>query len=166
MDVETVPTPAIQYYVRDHVDVRIVITASHNPRQYNGIKFIAGEGSEFSRDGEKDIENIYYSGKYSIVSWEETGSFSTYSGVNEYCIKNIINSVDAENIRNRRFKVVVDTGCGAGSLTLPFLLRKLGCKVLTLEAQPDGTFPLRNPEPLPEALTELTKLVKIKNFIL
>jgi phosphomannomutase len=68
---------------------------------------------------------------------------------------------NAEAIRSRRFKVVVDTGCGAGSLTLPFLLSKLGCQVLTLEAQPDGTFPWRNPEPLPEALTELTKLVKI-----
>ena len=76
-------------------------------------------------------------------------------------IKNVINSVDAEIIRSRRFKVVVDTGCGAGSLTLPFLLRELGCQVLTLGAQPDGTFPWRNPEPTPEALTELSKLVKM-----
>jgi len=161
IDVGTVPTPSIQYYVRNHADAGIVVTASHNPRQYNGIKFIAGDGSEFSRDGEKDIEKIYYAEKYSIVSWEETGSFGNDPGVNEYYIKNIVNSVNAEAIRSRRFKVVVDTGCGAGSLTLPFLLRKLGCQVLTLEAQPDGTFPWRNPEPLPEALTELTKLVKI-----
>ena len=161
IDVGTVPTPSIQYYVRDHADAGIVVTASHNPRQYNGIKFIAGDGSEFSRDGEKDIEKIYYSGEYSIVSWEKTGNFSNDPGVNEYYIKNIINSVNAEAIRSRRFKVVVDTGCGAGSLTLPFLLSKLGCQILTLEAQPDGTFPWRNPEPLPEALTELTKLVKI-----
>ena len=67
--------------------------------------------------------------------------------VNEYYIRNIINSVNAETIRSRRFKVVADTGCGAGSLTLPFLLRDLGCQVLTLGAQPDGTFPWRNPEP-------------------
>ena len=68
---------------------------------------------------------------------------------------------DAENIRSSAFKVVVDTGCGAGSLTLPFLLRELGCHVLTLGAQPDGTFPWRNPEPLPGALTELSELVKM-----
>ncbi|MHB8102448.1 MAG: phosphoglucosamine mutase [Methanosarcina sp.] len=161
IDVGIVPTPSIQYYVRDYADAGIVITASHNPREYNGIKFIAGDGSEFPRDGEKEIEKIYYSGKYALVSWEKTGSFKTDPGVNEYYLKNVINSVDAEIIRNRRFKVVIDTGCGAGSLTLPFLLSELGCQVLTLGAQPDGTFPWRNPEPAPEALTELSKLVKM-----
>lgn len=161
IDVGVVPTPSIQYYVRDYADAGIVITASHNPREYNGIKFIAGDGSEFSREGEKDIEKIYYSGKYSTAPWEKTGSFRIDPGVNEYYIRNIIKSVNAEAIRSRKFKVVVDTGCGAGSLTLPFLLRELGCQVLTLEAQPDGTFPWRNPEPLPEALTELTNLVKM-----
>ncbi len=122
---------------------------------------IAGDGTEFPRDGEIEIEKIYLSGKYSIVSWEKTGSFRTDPGVNDYYIKNVINSVDAENIRSSRLKVVVDTGCGAGSLTLPFLLRELGCQVLTLGAQPDGTFPWRNPEPLPGALTELSELVKM-----
>ena len=161
IDVGTVPTPSIQYYVRDYADAGIVITASHNPREYNGIKLIAGDGTEFPRDGEIEIEKIYLSGKYSLVSWEKTGSFRTDPGVNEYYIKNVINSVDAENIRSSRLKVVVDTGCGAGSLTLPFLLRELGCQVLTLGAQPDGTFPWRNPEPLPGALTELSELVKM-----
>ncbi len=160
IDVGIVPTPSIQYYVRDFADAGIVITASHNPREYNGIKLIAGDGSEFPRDGEKEIEKIYYSGKFSTVSWEKTGSFKTDPGVNEYYIRNIIKSVDAETIRSRKFKVVIDTGCGAGSLTLPFLLRELGCQVLTLGAQPDGTFPWRNPEPTPEALTELSELVK------
>ncbi len=161
VDVGIVPTPSILYYVRDFVDSGIIITASHNPRQYNGIKFIAGDGSEFSRDAEKDIEEIYHSGKYSTVSWEKTGRFRNDPGVNECYVRNIIKSVNAEAIRSRRFKVVTDTGCGAGSLTLPFLLRELGCQVLTLEAQLDGTFPWRNPEPLPESLTELTNLVKM-----
>lgn len=161
IDVGVVPTPSIQYYVRDYADAGIVITASHNPREYNGIKLIAGDGTEFPRDGEKEIEKIYLSGKYSIVSWDKTGSFRTDPGVNDYYLRNVINLVDAENIRSRRLKVVVDTGSGAGSLTLPFLLRELGCNVLTLGAQPDGTFPWRNPEPTPDALTELSKLVKI-----
>ncbi|AKB51776.1 Phosphomannomutase [Methanosarcina barkeri str. Wiesmoor] len=161
IDIGIIPTPSILYYVRDFADAGIIVTASHNPRQYNGIKFIAGDGSEFSRDAEKDIEKIYHSGEYSIVSWEKTGSFRIDPGVNEYYVRNIIKSVNAEAIRSRKFKVVTDTGCGAGSLTLPFLLRELGCQVLTLEAQLDGTFPWRNPEPLPEALTELTNLVKM-----
>ena len=161
IDVGIVPTPSIQYYVRDFADAGIVITASHNPREYNGIKLIAGDGSEFSRDGERDIEKIYYSGEFALVSWEKTGNFKIDPGVNEYYMKNVINSVNAEVIHSRRFKVVVDTGNGAGSLTLPFLLRGLGCQVLTLGAQPDGTFPWRNPEPTPEALTELSELVKM-----
>lgn len=161
IDVGPVPTPSIQYYVRDFADAGIVITASHNPREYNGVKLIAGDGSEFPRDGEKEIEKIFFSGNYSIVSWEKTGSFRMDPGVNEYYIRNVINSVDAETIRSRKFKVVVDTGCGAGSLTLPFLLQELGCQVLTLGAQPDGTFPWRNPEPTPDALTELSELVKM-----
>ncbi|WP_292388485.1 phosphoglucosamine mutase [Methanosarcina sp. UBA5] len=161
IDVGTVPTPSILYYVRYFADAGIIVTASHNPRQYNGIKFIAGDGSEFSRDAEKDIEKIYHSGKYAIAPWEKTGSFRIDPGVNEYYVRNIIKSVNAEAIRSHRFKVVADTGCGAGSLTLPFLLRELGCQVLTLEAQLDGTFPWRNPEPLPESLTELTSLVKM-----
>ena len=89
IDVGIVPTPSIQYYVRDYADAGIVITASHNPREYNGIKFIAGDGSEFPRDGEKEIEKIYYSGKYALVSWEKTGSFKTDPGVNEYYLKNV-----------------------------------------------------------------------------
>ncbi|MFZ2498081.1 phosphoglucosamine mutase [Methanosarcina sp.] len=161
IDVGPVPTPSIQYYVRDFADAGIVITASHNPREYNGIKLIAGDGSEFPRDGEKEIEKIYYSGEFSTVSWEKTGNFKTDPGVNEYYLRSIIKAVNAESIRSRRFKVVADTGCGAGSLTLPFLLRELGCEVLTLGAQPDGTFPWRNPEPTPEALTELSELVKM-----
>ncbi|MDD2438851.1 MAG: phosphoglucosamine mutase [Methanosarcinaceae archaeon] len=160
IDVGIAPTPSVQYYVRDYADAGIVITASHNPREYNGIKLIAGDGSEFPRAGEREIEKIYFSGKYVTVSWEKTGEFQTDPGANAYYIKNILHSVDADLIRGRRFKVVVDTGCGAGALTLPFLLRELGCEVLTLGAQPDGTFPWRNPEPLPEALQELSELVK------
>lgn len=161
IDVGQAPTPSIQYYVRDHADAGIIITASHNPREYNGIKLIAGDGSEFPREGEREIEKILFSEKYSTVSWDRTGDFKTDPWINDYYLKNILSSVDVESIRKRRFKVVIDTGCGAGSLTLPFLLKALGCEILTLEAQPDGTFPWRNPEPVPEALTELSKMVKI-----
>jgi len=61
IDVGTVPTPSIQYYVRDYADAGIVITASHNPREYNGIKLIAGDGSEFPREGEREIvKNLFF----------------------------------------------------------------------------------------------------------
>jgi phosphomannomutase/phosphoglucomutase len=75
-------------------------------------------------------------------------------------MKGIINSVDHDLIHEKRFKVVTDTGCGAGSATLPFLLQKLGCEVITINGQIDGTFPWRNPEPTPDVLTELADIVK------
>ena len=160
IDLGTAPVPAVQYYVRDHADAGIMITASHNPREYNGIKLIAGDGSEFSREGENEVEKIYYSKQFASANWDRTGDLRTANDANEYYIQGVIDHVDAKNIREKRLKVVADTGCGAGSLTLPFLLQKLGCEVITINAQLDGTFPWRNPEPTPDVLTELAEIVR------
>jgi len=81
--------------------------------------------------------------------------------VNEYYTKNIINSVDAENIRNRRFKVVADTGCGAGSLTLPFYYVTWAARCSLLELSLTELSLGETQKPTPENLTELLKLVKI-----
>jgi len=160
IDLGTAPVPAVQYYVRDHADAGIMITASHNPREYNGIKLIAGDGSEFSREGENEVEKIYYSKQFASANWDRTGDLRTANDANEYYIQGVIDHVDAKNIREKRLKVVADTGCGAGSLTLPFLLQRLGCEVITINAQLDGTFPWRNPEPTPDVLTELAEIVR------
>jgi len=160
IDLGTAPVPAVQYYVRDHADAGIMITASHNPREYNGIKLIAGDGSEFSREGENEVEKIYYSKQFASANWDRTGDLRTANDANEYYIQGVIDHVDAQNIREKRLKVVADTGCGAGSLTLPFLLQRLGCEVITINAQLDGTFPWRNPEPTPDVLTELAEIVR------
>ncbi len=161
IDLGTAPVPAVQYYVRDHADAGIMITASHNPREYNGIKLIAGDGSEFSREGENEVEKIYYSKQFVSANWDRTGDLRTANDANEYYIQGVIDHVDAENIREKRLKVVADTGCGAGSVTLPFMLQRLGCEVITINAQLDGTFPWRNPEPTPDVLTELAEIVRI-----
>ena len=160
IDLGTAPVPAVQYYVRDHADAGIMITASHNPREYNGIKLIAGDGSEFSREGESEVEKIYYSKQFVSANWDKTGDLRTANDANEYYIQGVIDHVDAENIRDKRLKVVADTGCGAGSVTLPFMLQRLGCEVITINAQLDGTFPWRNPEPTPDVLTELADIVR------
>lgn len=160
IDVGICPTPSVQYYVKEYADAGIVVTASHNPREYNGIKLIAADGTEMSREGEREIEKIYYSKEFSAASWEQTGDLRHDSNANEFYMNGIINSVDNELIREKRFKVVVDTGCGAGSVTLPFLLQRLGCEVITINGQVDGTFPWRNPEPTPDVLTELADIVR------
>ena len=161
-DVGVVPTPSLQYYVKNNptVDAGIIITASHNPREYNGIKIIAGDGTEFSRESEKRVEDILNSEKFISADWSKTGNLQYESGCNEQYLTGIMNQIDKAAVKKRKFKVTTDTGCGAGSLTLPELMSRLGCKVLALGAQPDGTFPWRNPEPLPDALKEMSELIK------
>lgn len=159
VDVGIVPTPCLQHFVREHADGGLIVTASHNPREYNGIKLIAGDGTELSHEDEHIIEQIYHEAKYKRAKWSECGHIASADAITPY-LDAIIDRVDAERIRSAQFTVAVDTGCGAGSLTLPFLLRRLGCRVLALNAQVDGTFPARNPEPEREVLKELSALVK------
>ena len=70
------PTPAIQYFVRDNTDAGVVITASHNPREYNGLKFIAGDGTEFNSEAELDVEDIYFKSAFKLADWRDTGSIT------------------------------------------------------------------------------------------
>ncbi|MCD1293805.1 phosphoglucosamine mutase [Methanocella sp. CWC-04] len=159
VDLGIAPTPTIQYYVKKYnADAGIVVTASHNPPEYNGIKGIAGDGTELSREDEAVVEKIYFSGNFKKATWDQTGDLRHYDPKPDY-IEGIISKVDAGMIREKNFKVVVDTGCGAASVTAPFLLRKLNCKVITLNAQVDGTFPGRNPEPTGNEINDLKAAV-------
>jgi len=152
------PTPAVQYFVRDNADAGIVITASHNPREYNGLKLIAGDGTEFGSEGELAVEDVYFKGSPKLANWRETGELSDTNVIPAY-MESIMGKVNASDIKKRGFVVAVDTGSGAGSIVTPFLLSKLNCKVTTINAQIDGTFPSRNPEPTEEVLTDLGKIV-------
>jgi len=158
IDVGVAPTPAVQYFVRDNADAGIVVTASHNPREYNGLKLIAGDGTEFGSEGELEVEDIYFKGDFKLADWRDTGDVSHASIIPTY-IEGIIQKVNAQDIKERRFDVAIDTGCGAGGVVTPFLLSKLNCGVTTINAQIDGTFPSRNPEPTEDVLTDLADVV-------
>ncbi|MBA1341151.1 MAG: Phosphoglucomutase/phosphomannomutase [ANME-2 cluster archaeon] len=160
VDVYVLPTPALQYYVRDNANAGVMITASHNPREYNGLKIVAGDGTEFSRKGEAEVEQIYYAGEFHAAQWNETGNFSSDRTIPRTYMDGIISNVDADAIRTAGLTVVVDPGCGAGCGVTPILLRELGCRVISLNAQPDGTFPGRAPEPTREELGNLMNTVK------
>lgn len=166
IDVGTVPTPSLQYYVKNRLgaDAGIIITASHNPREYNGLKLIACDGTEFSREAEKVVEEIYTSQKFIAADWSKTGEIYFENNCNEEYLAGILAIIDRKAIEKKGFKVVTDTGNGAGSLTMPELMSRLGCRVLALGAQPDGTFPWRNPEPLPEALKEAAAVMRESEF--
>jgi phosphomannomutase / phosphoglucomutase len=164
VDVGIVPTPALQYAVREKgFDSGVIITASHNPPHFNGIKGVAADGTEFTKDVEDEIEKIYFEKKFKLVDWKNVGKVSFWNGAGDLYINGILKAVDVDKIKNKKFHVVLDCGNGAGSLVAPKLLEKLGCKTTYLFCEPDGTFPGHNSEPLPENLTTLIeKVSKVK----
>jgi phosphomannomutase/phosphoglucomutase len=161
VDLGMVPTPCAQYFVAKsgHLKGALVVTASHNPREFNGLKAIDARGMEMRREDEESIEAIFFEGRFHAAAWSEVGSPRTdETAVHQY-MEGIRSKVDAEAIGKRNPFVVVDPGNGAGCVVSPYLLRSLGCRVLTLNAQPDGAFPGRMPEPTPDHLGDLMHVV-------
>ena len=161
IDLGIVPTPCAQYFVAKSGPLKgaVVVTASHNPREFNGLKGIDPHGMEMRREDEEAIEAIIFEDRFRVAPWSEVGSIrSDDSGIHRY-LEGIRAKVDVDAIRKRGLTVVVDPGNGAGCLATPYLLRSLGCRVLSLNGQPDGAFPGRMPEPTVENLGDLLRLV-------
>ena len=160
VDLGILPTPAIQYAVRNYYDGGIIVTASHNPPKFNGLKFVDEFGIGTPDDMEIAVEEMYFDSEPKRVSWDKRGKvYHNETIIDEY-IKETLKRVDVEAIRSRRLKVVVDCGSGAGSYTAPYLLKALGCEVTTLNCQADGFFPGRDPEPIEPNLQDLIATVK------
>ena len=156
-----VTTPALQYAVKNHrMDGAVIITASHNPPEYNGIKVIWNDGIEISHQQEKEIERIYFEDKPILANWNKLGAEHDFAVANDEYIEAVKKHVNVSEITQKHYHIVVDAANSVGSLTAPQLLRELGCKVTTINANIDGTFPGRMPEPRPENLTELATTVK------
>ncbi|UCF44936.1 MAG: phosphoglucosamine mutase [Candidatus Bathyarchaeota archaeon] len=155
------PTPALQYAVKNHcMDGGVIVTASHNPPHYNGIKVIWNDGIEISHEQEIEIEKIYFENKQVLAEWNELGAKHELSEVNDEYIEAIKKHIDIAKIAKKHYHVVVDAANSVGALTAPRLLRELGCKVTSINANIDGTFPGRTPEPRPENLKEIAVTVK------
>ncbi len=157
-DAGEVTTPALQYAVKTskgRYAAGAVVTASHNPPEFNGIKFIDPDGTEMRSDKEDAIEAVFFGDRFRSVEWSEIGQGHYQPGVNAAYVEAILGKVDAEAIRRAKLTVVLDTSNGAGGHTAPYLLRKLGVHVITLNAQPDGTFPGHPSEPTPENVKDL-----------
>ncbi|MEM2879749.1 MAG: phosphoglucosamine mutase [Candidatus Bathyarchaeia archaeon] len=158
------PTPALQYAVKNHkVDGGVVITASHNPPEYNGIKVVWNDGIEISREQEIKIEEIFFQEVAHYAEWKNIGEEQTLTGIIDDYIGAIKRHVDVSRIAKKRYHVVVDAANSVAALAVPKLLRGLGCKVTTINANIDGTFPARPPEPRPENLIELARTVRAIN---
>lgn len=158
------PTPALQFAVRNkRVDGGVIITASHNPPEYNGIKVLWNDGVEISHEQELEIEEIYFKEDFKLAGWDKIEETREILGVIEEYIFAIETHVDLKTIRKKHFHVVIDAANSVGALAAPRLLRELGCKVTTINANIDGTFPGRPPEPRPENLRDLALTVKAVN---
>lgn len=160
MDLGILPTPAVQYAVRNYCVGGVIITASHNPPHDNGIKFVDTDGIGIPDDMEEKIEDMFFDENPERVSWDNIKEVETNSNIIDEYIDNVIGRVDAEAIKKANLKVVVDCGSGAACFTTPYLLRRLGCQVTTMNCQPDGFFPGRNPEPTEDNLKDLINAVK------
>ncbi|MBR4697596.1 MAG: phosphoglucosamine mutase [Candidatus Methanomethylophilaceae archaeon] len=159
VDLGMVPTPALQYYVKTHDDVvaGVMITASHNPPEFNGIKCVSADGTECSHEEEAAIEDAYES-EIVCPGWDGVGSVRHVSDAGEAYIDAVVKNVDADAIRKAGIKAVLDCSNGAASNTTPLLMKKLGVKVVTLNASPDGRFPGHYSEPTEDNLGDLKRM--------
>lgn len=163
VDLGILPTPGLQYAVRKYYDGGVMITASHNPPQYNGIKFMDCDGIGIADDMELEIERLYFDDEPDRVPFSQIGQVYTNDKIIDEYVDEAVSKVDTKAIKEANLKVVVDCGSGAGCFTAPYLIRKLGCEVTTLNSQADGFFPGRNPEPIEENLGELISVVQELN---
>lgn len=155
-----VSTPTLSYAARNY-DCGIMVTASHNRSEYVGIKLWNSDGTSFNSRQQEDIESSIteaqshpvYSG--SRANWDAIGRITSY--------ENAINDHKREvlaHFNKVSCRVVVDCGSGAGATITPYVLREMGCDVITLNAQLDGFFPARDPEPIESNLNLLKEAVR------
>ena len=159
-DAGIVPTPALQFASKNLGYFGIMITASHNPPEYNGIKCIDYDGTELDELKENIIEDIYFENKIKNLDWKSIGSYNRIENINRNYIEGVLNLIDRNSIKNSNLKVLVDCSNGPSYLTSPFLLKKLNVRYTTINCNPDGYFSGHNPEPKEENLQELMKFTK------
>jgi len=148
-----VPTPTLARAAESY-DSGLMVTASHNPPEYNGVKMWNPDGSAFDSAQMRKVENMIAMKDFRLVDWRSVGTSSVHTGAIENHIEAILDSVGGSTA-----KVVLDCGCGATTSISPQLLRQMGCTVLGLNCQPDGFFPGRLPEPTEENLVDLRDLI-------
>ncbi len=158
-----VPTPCLEYAVKEiGYSGGIMITASHNPPQYNGIKPAAKDGVEISREDELIIEDIFLNKNW-IKNPPKWGTTGTEDKAIDVYVNGIISHIDSQKIKSKNLKLVLDLGNGAQAVTAPIFCKLLGCEMFLINEKIDGLFPGRGSEPTPQNLSELSKSVRQNN---
>ncbi|MBD3223974.1 MAG: phosphoglucosamine mutase [Caldithrix sp.] len=157
IDIGIVPTPTVQLEVEYHnADGGIAITASHNPIQWNGLKFMGSNGRFLAPEEADKVFEMADKSEFNYNKWSDLGREHLDAEAIARHIDKVlnINYVDKEALQKRRFKVVVDTVNGAGGVIIPELLKALNCEVVAINQEPTGKF-AHTPEPLAENLKQL-----------
>ena len=150
------PTPVLAFLTKKmEADAGVMMTASHNPPEYNGIKIFDRKGLAYGEKSQVAIERIIAQQGFRLADWKNVGHDQTAENTNLY-----VEAVEKEVKLRRKWRIVVDAGCGATFSLAPTVLQRLGCRVTALNSQPDGLFPARSPEPTPKSLTELAAVVR------
>ncbi len=160
IEVGLLPTPAVQFNVRRlGAQLGVIVTASHNPPEFNGLKCIAADGLEVPRAVEVAIEAGVARHTTAAVPYPRVGPIAADAHGAAAYVDGILQHVDVERIRARRFTIVLDCGNGASVPTSPALLRHLGCRAITLNGHVDGTFPGHLSEPTEANVKDLLRVV-------
>jgi len=160
-DAGIVPTPVGAMAVpRRGAAGGIIITASHNPQQWNALKFVRADGRMLTANDFKDLERIVTQGPLRSASWDSLGKSLDWNNADSMYLNTVtgIDLLDLDRIRRKKLKVALDCVNGAGSVIYPQLLELLGCVVVSIHCDGSGLFP-RPPEPLPQNLGDLSALV-------
>ncbi len=155
-------TPTVEVMVPElKADGGIILTASHNPKQWNALKLLNHKGEFITGENGAEVLALAESEDFDYAEVDELGTYETRKDGIDIHIEKILNlpAVDAEAIRPKKYKVVVDAVNSTGGIAIPQLLEQLGCEVVKLYCEPNGHFP-HNPEPLKEHLGDICELVK------
>lgn len=158
-------TPTVEVMVPElNADGGIILTASHNPKQWNALKLLNEKGEFISGENGAEVLALAESEDFNYAEVDDLGTYETRDDAFDIHIKKILDlpMVDAEAIKSKGFKVVVDAVNSTGGLAIPMLLDQLGCETIKLYCDPNGQFP-HNPEPLKEHLGDICELVKKEN---
>lgn len=159
IDLDVCPVPTMQLMVRKRkASGGIAITASHNPAEWNALKFVNSKGLFLGPGQARELLDVYHQGDYTKVSGGSMRSVENYPGALDVHIKAILDAVGVLPAK-QKLKVALDSCNGAGSIIAPRLLEALGAEVVTVNTTPNGSFP-RGAEPIAENLGKLCQLVK------
>ena len=165
IDIGLSTTPTVEVAVQIHQCAGgIILTASHNPKQWNALKLLNNKGEFLSEKDGRQILSLVENNNFSFEEVDKLGTYKVDNSFNDLHIEKVLNLdlVNVELVKKSNFKVVVDAVNSTGGFMVPKLLEKMGVECVKLYCVPNGEFP-HNPEPLPENLTEISKLVIEEN---